>query len=494
MKIVYQGLSQIYQPSPLDAFLEIPPLAKEAYSMALRQIEGKKYPREELYQILKDYNLSIQNNSAEVLDNLENFKDLGSYCVITGQQLGLMGGPAYTILKALTTLQLAKKYRAIPVFWLATEDHDQQEIDHTYLLDHQGNIENYRLKFPHDGRMVEDLILNLKQQEILKELSEVTGCPLPFSNHSYSSLMISVLRKLFEGTGLIFVEPRILRKIALPFFLKEIDKTDQISTVLKKTTEQLLQSGGERILDLDNPTNLFFKNEKGFRFRIKKENGLFRIENEFLTKEQLSALASENPDRLSTNAASRPVLQSHLFPTLAYVAGPSEMQYYRQLKDYHTCHNVAMPWIYPRCSGTMISPTAAHYLSLLNLQPWDTLDLAWSAYIPEMVHLEENLKAKWAEAALQIIPQGQRPPQLEPLIEHSVRKIQKRVLKKHLNQHGIPSFALHYLRNLIRPHKKPQERIFNWFEHQRQSKSNLIKELLEQLNFNNQDHFYCYYD
>src|ERR1700722_14421158 len=98
----------------------------------------RNYPRSQLHHLLKEYNQTIGNDQP-ALENAERILQSETACVITGQQLGMMGGPSYTILKGISCLLFACKINAIPIFWLATEDHDISEIDHTYLLDSLGN-------------------------------------------------------------------------------------------------------------------------------------------------------------------------------------------------------------------------------------------------------------------------------------------------------------------------------------------------------------------
>lgn len=492
MKIIYKESNPIYRPSSLDSFLEISPLAKTAFQEASEKLKEKKFPREQLFKRLSVYNSG--QNCPEIDINLNKIKDHNAYFVVTGQQLGLMGGPSYTIFKAITALLLAKKYKAIPLFWLATEDHDQHEIDHTYLLDYKGNLDQFKLDFSQSGQMVEDLRLLPKHIKKIDEFCEEVGMSLNWTGDSYVSAMVAVLKKLFKGTGLLFLEPHLLRDLAIPFFEKEILEGKQGSLILQETTSKLVEAGGEAVLSINNHANLFYKDEKGHRLKIIFENKVFKIGNKLLHPSQLLEILNEFPERFSTNAASRPVLQSLLIPTLAYIAGPSEIRYYRQLKAYHEFHGVSMPWIHPRHSGTMITPLASYYLRSLKIDPWDRLHHSWNAYLPELEEIGKSLKQNWEREACKHIPSKYKPEQLHSLIGYSVRKIQKRVLKKYLKEKNLSSHTLHYLRNLIHPQQKLQERVLNWFEFQRHSKINLIEQLLKQLDLNHQSHFYCYYE
>ena len=492
MKIIYKN-DFIQLSHPLNSFFQIDPSSSQAFSLAAHQIKASSYSLEKISELLQDYNKSINNLSESVIHHL-NLIHQGVPFIITGQQLGLMGGPFYTILKAITAVQLAQKYHAIPLFWLAAEDHDVNEIDHTYLLDGLGNILKYRLPFPQEGKMVEDLTLSTVHKEILQSFADYTQIPLNFSENSYKQTMVSILVKLFEGTGLLFIEPQNLRKMAVPFLKKEIKEHVKISQVLKNSTSKLVKAGGKDILKL-NGSNLFYKNEKKQRLKIYVDHhDQFRIGSHHFSKNALLELLQENPDSFSTNVAARPVLQSFIFPTLAYIAGPTEYEYYRQLKDYHTFHNVPMPLIYPRCSGTMITPEAQYYLASLQIEPWNFSTFQWDQFFPESEQLTNKLRRYWQKSIDDTIPYELRPSNFESLLKDVLTKIKRRMLKKQLKQKKIPYHALHYLENLLNPQKKPQERFFNWFEFQRHTKLNLIQELIKNLDTESQKHFYCYYE
>lgn len=434
MKIEYRDEPQHYNPSNLDDFLTIPPLAEDAMARSKAQLAGRPYPREKLADILLEYNKQIGNDKI-ALDNIAALRKADSICVITGQQVGLMGGPIYTILKAITCLKLAKETGAIPIFWAATEDHDIGEIDHTYLQDSKGNLSRFHVRFRKDAHFVEDLVLNKHHMEVIRAFCEEAGIDktllLQFQEGQlYAESMVRLLAALFAGTGLVFVEPKLLRPLAVSFFRKEIQDSDSLFQTIQTTTQRLEAAGGEAILKVEEPTNLFFKTEQGQRRKVKKSGDDFLIGEAFYTKEQLLQLCEKEPSRFSCHAAARPVLQSQLFPTLAYVAGPTELKYYRQLKEYHEPHGVSMPWIVPRISATFIPEEAAKMLGELGLKPWDP--------IPEK------------------------------------------------------GSGAHLLRNLLHPHNESQERLLNWLGFQAETKENLIFELLKQIDWRKQGHYYWY--
>jgi hypothetical protein len=183
--------------------------------------------------------------------------------------------------------------------------------------------------------------------------------------------------------------------------------------------------------------------------------------------------------------AARPVLQSLLFPTLAYVAGPSEVAYYHQLKDYHSFHKVPMPWIVPRLSATMILPDAEVFLQKCQLNPWEKIPSRWDEIIPSlgMNAFVHDLEKKAQECIK------------DAFSKEAISRIKKNLYKDYLTQNGLPSYALHYLNNLIYPHSQLQERVLNWYTFQSETKENLVMEFLKSdLDYptHPQQHLYCY--
>lgn len=495
MKIVAGKGSSCQKVSELDRFFDIPPASADAFDLARKQLQGRTYPRQELGDILEHYNEGI-GNDAFGLENIRRFKESDSLCVITGQQLGLLGGPAYTILKAISCLLVARQYGAVPIFWLATEDHDVDEVDHTFWLDARGNIEKLRLTLPHRG-FIEDLALSDHQwSQIEAWLQRVEGQdfnPTVDKRSHYSKAMAALLAFLFRGTGLVFIEPYALRRLAVPFFKKEMEHADEIYQVLSKTTAAIQERGGKTPLEFEpGATTLFLKSEEGARQRIERSAQDFIVGGRLYTKAEFFALLESDPDRFSTGAASRPLLQSILFPTLAYVGGPAEYQYYRQLQEYHHFHQVPMPWVIQRLAAVFIPPFAAEWLETCQLHPWDPIPHHWSALFPEWEQEVGEVAAEWKKTAVDHCGEDLSEEAIAHLVKHSSKKIERRVLKKRLGTRHLPYYALHYLNNLLHPHGKPQDRVFCWLCFQSQTTEDLILTLLKQIDNPFQDTLYCF--
>ncbi|KAF3362025.1 Uncharacterized protein PHSC3_001336 [Chlamydiales bacterium STE3] len=490
MDVVIQKHSSLNSSVDTGEFLTFAPYSLSAKEQMKNALFSRKYPRTELEKILTTYNTLIEND-AKALENCVKLRDQKTLCVITGQKLGLMGGPACSILKGLSCLLLAKELNAIPIYWLATEDHDLHEIDHTYLIDSWGNLKDYKLHFPERPLSVEDLVLNEKHHAVIDQFLEDAAISFSFGRHpDFATTMASFLAKTFQGTGMVFVEPKLLRDLSKPFFFKELRNHQEILAVLKETKMQLVASEEQAPLPVEEGPQLFFKTSKGSREKIKANKKGFEIGGEVYSLSDLEVLLEKNPERFSSNAFSRPVLQSAIFPTAAYVAGPTELNYYRQLKEYHFYHEIPMPWIVPRLSGTFLTPEAADLFHKLALDPSDPIPRHWAELMPQLHEDLEQVKREWEHVALRLFSEELTKKTLDRSMSHLLRKLEKQICKARLQKLEVPLHALHYLRNLLHPHQQLQERVLNWSAFQATCKKNLINECLRVLKWDINGHFY----
>jgi bacillithiol biosynthesis cysteine-adding enzyme BshC len=456
---------------------------------------GKQFPRKSLVDRLSRYNQELGNDDS-ALNNLKHLLQENTFCVVTGQQLGFMGGPSYTILKAITCLLVAREAGAVPIFWLATEDHDVGEIDHTFLLDQLGNLKEFHLPLPKNGVPAEDLELTSKGLSVIKDFENELGNPELLVNvvkeRSYAKAMAKVLCQLFKGTGLIFLEPRLLRTLAVPFFQKEISRAAEINEVLTNNLTKLQAADPSASWVPVEATNLFYKGQEGRRKKIRYQEGKYTIGQTLFSPSELLALVERSPENFSPNVLSRPILQSAFLPVIGYIAGPNEMHYYRQLKEYYRLHNAIMPWILPRISATLLPRQAEDWLERCNKQPWDHLPVHWDQMMPDINSGLSEVIQEWQQAAEANFINDLPHELIERLIRQSAKKLQKRVVKSRLKKLNLPYYALHYLNNLLYPRQQMQERVLNWWGFQAQCSENLVQASLNTLDWRAEGHYYLY--
>ncbi len=309
--------------------------------------------------------------------NIEALGRPESLAVVTGQQVGLFTGPLYTIYKTATAVKLARRLskdtgsRVVPVFWLEGEDHDLDEIKSIRLL--RGN-EVVTVAYPFDDPAagsnygpVGRIRLTEAIESVLREIEE-TLAPTDFRpevmrmiRESYRpgetlrDAFARLLKSFFRDDGLVFISPddRRLKEPAVPLFEKEIGDARRVAEMVAAAGENLATDYHAQLTV--RPTNLFYVDKNG-RFAIDLEEDGLRIRgrDRSLSRDELIEIVREDPCRISPNVVLRPVLQDRLLPTLTYVAGPSEVAYFAQLKDVYGWAGQPMPVIYPRASVTLV--------------------------------------------------------------------------------------------------------------------------------------------
>lgn len=493
MRVRAHPLNLKSEQGPLASFLGMSFRDPRVFTEAKQNVDNHVYPRERLANILTQYNHSLGADTLSLL-NAEKLASSNSYCVVTGQQLGMMGGPIYTILKGITCLLVAKQTGAIPIFWLATEDHDSAEIDHTHLIDAMGNLKRFHLSLAKDGTAVEEIKLTEKNVEEIDLFWTYLGCKekLPLPGHLYSDSMIQILIRLFAGTGIVFLEPKLLRPLAIPFFSREINNFQAIQNALKDTTRRLQEAGGKPVISVGKDTNLFLKDRAGKRLKIRFDGQHFIAGSVPYALNDLLSKIEKEPESFSPNVAARPVLQNSLLPVIAYIAGPSEFAYHYQLSDYHQLHGINMPCLIPRLSATFIPPFAASIMDAVDLKPWNAIPRHWQDLLPTLEGGTELMTAQWFESALEHFENDLSASAIERYVKQGAKKLIHRIYKARLNKRGLPSHGLHLLRNLIYPHDHPQERLLNWLGFQVKSQENLVGQCLEQLSWDLNAHYYIY--
>ncbi len=293
----------------------------------------------------------------------------GAVSVITGQQPGLFTGPNYTILKTLTVIKLAKALDsmgvpAVPVFWVAAEDHDYQEIESATVLDRDSGLMTVRVDLSNpDSSPVGWLALrddvsaaastclsSLPASEFQPAVKDILQSTYRLGTSPVDAFL-EMLAKLFDGMGLVIANPLAsgLRSLAEPTLAEAVRRNSEIRSAVVARTRALAESGYNEQVKVDtNFTGLF-------AYRGKSRQPL-RPE-ELHTDVQLSA-----------NVLLRPAMQDALFPTVAYVGGPAEVAYFAQAAAVYDVLNRPVPPVFPRISATILEPRIDRALKKYDLE------------------------------------------------------------------------------------------------------------------------------
>jgi bacillithiol biosynthesis cysteine-adding enzyme BshC len=331
--------------------------------------------RDALADVLLDQN-ERWGLDASTQSHIEALRDPDTVAIVTGQQVGLLTGPLYTIYKTITTLQLAEEWAeqtgrtVVPVFWVEGEDHDFEEIATAHVL-HRNEVVplRYAPDVSDNPGAVGRLALTDQIHDVLDRLDEALP-PSDFKPDVMERVRAAyqpgtriedaftrLLRSLFEDEGLVFINPDDARLKALtrPLFRREIQDPQAPAARIEATT-QALRDHGYHAQVTARPTNLFWLAESGRHAIDLTDDGLFQLRGTDRTysREALLNHLDDTPERFSPNVILRPLMQDLLLPTAAYVAGPGEVSYFAQYKDVYDWADLDMPLIHPRASVSLV--------------------------------------------------------------------------------------------------------------------------------------------
>ncbi len=309
------------------------------------------------------------NAGESTFSNLQRLRR-GARVVVTGQQVGLFGGPLLTLLKAATAIRKAQVASAagiphVPVFWMATEDHDLNEVNQVTLLG-KDRVETLRSSFPgHRQHPVGDLLLGDAIEPVAAQAEELLGyapiTQLLHESYAPDQTLASAFGKFLSGVfrdhGLIVIDASIrdFHAMGAPVLRYAIEHADDLQTALLDRTRDLEAAGyAAQVLVTPGSSLLFLLDEQGQRLPLKRSAGQWKAGNVPYSTEDLLAILDSAPERLSPNALLRPIFQDSILPNSAYVGGPAEIAYFAQCQPlYERILHTVTP-VLPRLSATLV--------------------------------------------------------------------------------------------------------------------------------------------
>ncbi|MEX2584325.1 MAG: bacillithiol biosynthesis cysteine-adding enzyme BshC [Gemmatimonadota bacterium] len=334
---------------------------------------------------------ALRPTSDRARERLDRFVKDGGAVVTTGQQAGFLTGPLYTIHKAASAIALAKHLETrldvpvLPVFWVASEDHDWAEVNHTVLIDRRGELQRYEL----EGRDQRPLPMSERQLEgdldiLCDHITQSVGATR--HNEEYVRQIIDPYRRegatvagafseafqaLFAGSDLLVTDaadPAV--KQASLGVLKEAltDASEHEARLSARSKEMAGRGYGSQVAVLERGVNVFFSSEGGrHRLYRKGEDFVVRERKGTILREELLQTLLAEPERFSPNVFLRPVVESAVFPTLAYVGGPGEIAYFAQVTALFDAYGIAPPVAVPRYSALVVERAVERVLEGLEL-------------------------------------------------------------------------------------------------------------------------------
>jgi bacillithiol biosynthesis cysteine-adding enzyme BshC len=315
----------------------------------------------------------------ETLKNIQRLREPDCVAVVSGQQAGLFTGPLYTIYKAISAIKLAgcltqRQSKAVPVFWIAAEDHDFIEVSKAEFISRDCRLAKVeaRTDLHREGQPVGEVVLDSSIEQVVTQLLET----LPNSEFipelekllrqcwraeaTYTEAFACMMTRLLGRYGLIFLDPldADLKKLSAPLYAKAAERAPEIAATVVARSRKLEEDGYHaQVLVTENSFPLFLHDATGARHAITKtENDRYRTKSseEEYSATQLAQKALDHPEAFSPNVLLRAVVQDYLLPTIGYLGGAAEIAYFAQTAEvYRLLERPATP-ILPRSSLTMV--------------------------------------------------------------------------------------------------------------------------------------------
>ena len=329
-------------------------------------------------------------------DALARFERSDALCVVAGQQPGLFGGPLYTIYKAITAIALARSIEAacdapvVPIFWLASDDHDFEEVRRAWVSD--GSPGPLLLEVPADAAPVGASVARVRLGEGIAALHERLAALLPPSEfrdpllaqlrdayapgRGWSDAFARFVGALVAREGMLVFDPSDAeaKRLALPIFEREVALGGESARVARDRGVELVARGYHaQISRAGNELNLFWHEERRESLRLHDDGTIHASEGgpTWRPAEFVKALR-DTPEKASPGVLLRPLIQDFLLPTAAYVGGPAEVAYWAQIHPLYPLFDLAPPAITPRAGATLLEPKIAKTLDRFGL-PWSSL-------------------------------------------------------------------------------------------------------------------------
>jgi len=323
----------------------------------------------------------------------------GARAVVTGQQVGLFGGPLLTLLKAATAVARAKQATAatgvehVPIFWLATEDHDLEEVDHVSLLG-KSVVETLRASLKTGGAVpVGGVALGPEIDAVLEQASELLTyapisdvlreCYAPRKGYdpTLGGAFARLMARVFASEGLIVMDAagREFHALGVSTLRYAIEHSDNLHNALLARTGELERDGFHaQVLVAAGASLLFLIDDAtGMRQALRRTaEGAWKAGGRIYSTAELLEILDAAPERLSPNALLRPVFQDTILPTAAYIGGPSEIAYFAQSAVLYEAILGRLTPVLPRLSATLIEPALAAVMDRHEVQFPDVMTTA----------------------------------------------------------------------------------------------------------------------
>jgi len=427
--------------------------------------------------------------SAKTTENIKRFRS-GAAAIVTGQQVGLFGGPLFAIFKALTAIKLAEEANAagsncVPVFWLATTDHDLEEVNQVQLPGPEATLRKIsvpvnaltdapvgRVAFGPEiesGRLaVAELLGESEITELLRQTYREA--------ETFGTAFAKFLVRLFADKGVIVLDaadPEV-QQIAMPVYRAAAERARELNQALQARGRELEAAGYHQQVKVIQSSTLLFTLREGARVPVHLGERELFVGEEKISQQQLVSRIESSAEQFSANVLLRPVVQDYLLPTVAYVGGSAEVAYFAQAAVVYEAIAGSVTPIFPRFSATIIEAKQQALLEKYGLGLNDMFQggelvcekLAGHTLPEELQAAFEQGEATVRKSLARIQNALRRldktlveaSENAASKMQHQLEQLRARAARAELRQQEVLRLHAELLSNTLYPHKILQER------------------------------------
>ncbi|WDF03864.1 bacillithiol biosynthesis cysteine-adding enzyme BshC [Shouchella hunanensis] len=361
---------------PIKDFFSYMPSDTQWLQKRCQDLRERRFShKQELVTYVENRTKGLRNRK-KLEENLHKLKQEDALVVVGGQQAGLFTGPLYSVYKAMSIIMLAKTYErelqrpVVPLFWIAGEDHDLDEVRTIYkkeenkwkkrlLTDEVDGTSASKKHLPQSElqAFTKELFSSLPETSYTAELkAKVEACAT--ESKTYVDFFMGVMHDLFAEEGLLYLDSDddLLREIEKPFFKSLILQVAELQAAQVEGEARFAKQGYGKPIGTDPENAHLFYTVDGKRYRLNYSDGVFYMADHpfTFTKDELIEELEKHPSRFSNNVVTRPLMQEWLLPTVAFVAGPGELAYWGTLKESFSLFHFQVTPVIQRMSATIV--------------------------------------------------------------------------------------------------------------------------------------------
>jgi bacillithiol biosynthesis cysteine-adding enzyme BshC len=482
-------LDYLYHFDKVRRFFPHAPFSREWLKDEASRLHYDPARRERVATVLEHQNRAW-GASQETLDNIARFR-AGASAVVTGQQVALFGGPLFSIYKAVGAIKLATEFThagqdCVPVFWLATEDHDLAEVNHVTVLGADGSL----IPFATEAQGPEDAPMSAvhfgpeidsRAEEAARLLgdSDAVACLRESyrSGETLGNAFAKLFSRLFQHSGVILIDASDteLHSIAESVYRAAAVAAKDLDDALLERSRELESAGYHAQVKVTPSSTLLFATKNGSRVPVHRVNGNFTIAGEKLNSEELLRRIHKRPQEFSANVLLRPVVEDYLLPTVAYVGGPAEIAYFAQAAVVYEELLGRVTPILPRLSATLVEPRVQRLLERYGILLADTfrdpehlrvmiaeralpgdVNASFDAATESLDRSLKELQASLERLDPTLVEASERAGSK---IRYQLERLRERVARAQLRRSEETAVHATLLSNSLYPDKQPQERV-----------------------------------